>query len=395
MAFRFQRRVRFAPGLRVNLSKSGIGLSVGPRGAGLSIGKRGVQSHLGLPGTGLAYRQGHSLEGSTRTCEKASGTEHSVAMRVMDDGRVEFHMGDGTPAHASIVKTFRERHGQSIQLTLQDAVDQINRTLDECLTIHLHTPAPHWRPLNAPSDSPTQPIAPTPKPVGLLHRLLGRRARIEAENRAAAAEHDQAMAEWRQEVASAAAVRDEVAELNAGVSRGSLAACQRMLDIRLGEIAWAKDTDVSYDLGDNVTTLAIDLDLPTFGELPSTTATMPSPGLNLRMSKRSEAQLRKDLVYIAHASIFRVAGEAFAALPMLETVLVSGYTQRADATTGRVGDVYIVSTSISRSDWEAIDFGNLAAVDVIEALGRFQTIRDLKRGNHMGEIEPLPAERVT
>lgn len=394
MAFRFQRRVRIAPGLRLNLSKSGVGLSVGQRGASLSIGKRGVQSHVGLPGTGLAYRQSHNRQSSSRTVEQASGIDHQVAMRVLDDGRVEFHMSDGTPAPASVVKKFREQHDHSIQQTLQNVVDQINITLDECLSIHLHTPPPHWRPLSAPNGPPPQPIAPTPKPISLLQRLLGRRARIEAENRAAAAEHHQAMAEWRQEVANIAALRDEVAELNAGVSRGSLEACQRMLDIRLGQIAWAKETNVSYDLGDNVTTLAIDVDLPTLQELPSTTAAMPSRGLNLKMSKRSEAQLRKDIIYIAHASIFRVAGEAFAALPMLETVLVSGYAQRPNAATGHVGDVYIISTQINRSDWEAIDFANLAAVDVAEALGRFQTVRDLKRGNHLGEIEPLPAERL-
>ncbi|MEA3250610.1 MAG: DUF4236 domain-containing protein [Pseudomonadota bacterium] len=49
MAFRFQRRITLAPGLRLNLSKRGMGLSVGPRGASLSVGP--VES-MGMP----AYR---------------------------------------------------------------------------------------------------------------------------------------------------------------------------------------------------------------------------------------------------------------------------------------------------------------------------------------------------
>jgi hypothetical protein len=55
---RFQRRVRVLPGVHLNLSLSGIGVSVGPRGlhAGVTArGQRYVSS--GLPGTGLSVRQ--------------------------------------------------------------------------------------------------------------------------------------------------------------------------------------------------------------------------------------------------------------------------------------------------------------------------------------------------
>lgn len=55
MGFRFFRRVRIAPGLTVNLSKSGASLSVGPRGAKYTIGPRGNRATVGLPGTGLFY----------------------------------------------------------------------------------------------------------------------------------------------------------------------------------------------------------------------------------------------------------------------------------------------------------------------------------------------------
>jgi hypothetical protein len=55
---RFQKRIRVLPGVRVNLSLSGIGVSVGGRGfhAGVTArGKRYVSA--GLPGTGLSVRQ--------------------------------------------------------------------------------------------------------------------------------------------------------------------------------------------------------------------------------------------------------------------------------------------------------------------------------------------------
>ena len=37
MGFRFQRRIRIAPGVRLNLSKSGIGASVGRTGLRLGM----------------------------------------------------------------------------------------------------------------------------------------------------------------------------------------------------------------------------------------------------------------------------------------------------------------------------------------------------------------------
>lgn len=55
MAFRFWRRIRIAPGVALNLSKSGGSLSLGPRGAKFTVGSRGKRATVGLPGTGLFY----------------------------------------------------------------------------------------------------------------------------------------------------------------------------------------------------------------------------------------------------------------------------------------------------------------------------------------------------
>ena len=55
---RLWRRVKVAPGVSINFSKSGPSLSVGPRGAKMTFGRRGVRQTLGIPGTGLyATRQ--------------------------------------------------------------------------------------------------------------------------------------------------------------------------------------------------------------------------------------------------------------------------------------------------------------------------------------------------
>lgn len=57
MGFRFRKSIRILPGVRLNLSKSGVSTSIGGRGATINVGKKGVRGTVGLPGTGLSYSE--------------------------------------------------------------------------------------------------------------------------------------------------------------------------------------------------------------------------------------------------------------------------------------------------------------------------------------------------
>jgi len=61
---RFQKRISILPGVRVNLSKSGVSGSLGPRGADVNIGRHGVTTSAGIPGTGVSYRSKLGSKGS-------------------------------------------------------------------------------------------------------------------------------------------------------------------------------------------------------------------------------------------------------------------------------------------------------------------------------------------
>src|ERR1700733_3107582 len=52
---RFRRSLKIAPGIRMNVGKTGVSWSFGHRGAHVTLGKRGVRTTVGLPGTGLSY----------------------------------------------------------------------------------------------------------------------------------------------------------------------------------------------------------------------------------------------------------------------------------------------------------------------------------------------------
>jgi len=69
MGLRFQRRIKVLPGLRINLSKSGVGFSVGGRGAHIGITARGQRyTSIGMPGTGVSWRE-YQHKPAARRCD--------------------------------------------------------------------------------------------------------------------------------------------------------------------------------------------------------------------------------------------------------------------------------------------------------------------------------------
>lgn len=67
MAWNYRKRVKIAPGVHLNFSKSGMSTSIGPKGAKLSFGRNGTYMSTSIPGTGLYCRQ--------KICE--TGTLHT------------------------------------------------------------------------------------------------------------------------------------------------------------------------------------------------------------------------------------------------------------------------------------------------------------------------------
>lgn len=55
MGWRFRRSVKILPGVRLNLSNSGVSATLGGSPFSVNIGKRGVKRTVSIPGTGLYH----------------------------------------------------------------------------------------------------------------------------------------------------------------------------------------------------------------------------------------------------------------------------------------------------------------------------------------------------
>ena len=74
MAFRLFRRIKIAPGITLNLSKSGLSASAGVRGARVTLGPRGVRRTVGIPGTGISYSENSAFGGSSKRTSRSRST---------------------------------------------------------------------------------------------------------------------------------------------------------------------------------------------------------------------------------------------------------------------------------------------------------------------------------
>lgn len=71
MGWNVRRSKKIAPGIRLNFSKKGLGVSIGPKHSKISIspGKR-ITTNVGIPGTGVRYTKIINSKQRTRVAQK-------------------------------------------------------------------------------------------------------------------------------------------------------------------------------------------------------------------------------------------------------------------------------------------------------------------------------------
>jgi hypothetical protein len=73
MGWQFRKSIKIAPGVRINVSRSGVSTSVGGRGATVNIGRKGTRATVDIPGTGISFSQRVGGGGSASNQGAAQG----------------------------------------------------------------------------------------------------------------------------------------------------------------------------------------------------------------------------------------------------------------------------------------------------------------------------------
>ncbi|WP_282615578.1 DUF4236 domain-containing protein [Pseudomonas violetae] len=391
MGFRFSKRITIMPGVRLNISRSGVSTSIGPRGLSMTMGRNGTYLNAAIPGTGLSYRE--RLDRPSRTNEAqdgGAGGGHSgqVKIKVSDDGCLLITDMDDNELPPVIVKRVKSENARPIQDLLEKAAEKINRDLDDCLGVHLPTPRPGSQPVIPGPFSIDAPWLPAQQAPGLMDRMLLRSAKMERDAETAEAQYRQDLNVWQATRDAHEFERAEIEKSFRLAARGFSAHMEKALDYVLSGIAWPKQTQVSYEFSQDVTGVALDVDLPDERDVPRRIAEARGNG-KLTFKNRTEAQVRRDFVALCYGSLFRVVGEVLALLPGIQKVLVSGYIQRDNPANGTIEDHYVISALVTRPEWDALDFNRLEAIDPASTLKSCGALAKLDRSARFVEITPM------
>ena len=391
MALRFRRSVKLAPGIRMNFSGSGVSWTLGPRGASVGIGRRGTYLNSGMPGTGLYARE--QLGSSAPRASSSPGkTTISITVSIDDDGNITFRDEKGNPLLSSVIDAAKKQQGDAIRALISEKCHEINGQIEALGEIHRYTPDCRTLMSYQTHKFPESPPAPpTPKRPGFFASLFKSKvAKIEADNAKASANYERARTAWQNKKAEFDATELANKQLIESAVSGNPAAIESVLEMSLQEIVWPRETDVSFEVLDGGSRIALDVDLPEIEDFPTKTASAPSRGYKLTVQAMSATQVQKLYMQHVHAVGFRIIGEAFALSPTIREVLLSAYSQRPDKTTGHVRDEYLYSVRVRRNDWQIIRFDNLDSLDVVEALARFEIQRTMSKTGVFKPVEPLP-----
>lgn len=83
MGFGFRKSIKLGKGTRLNLSKSGLGISTGAKGFRVSTGPRGSRVTAGIPGTGIYYTKSLNGRKKKRTSSSNDSSSSLILMAII------------------------------------------------------------------------------------------------------------------------------------------------------------------------------------------------------------------------------------------------------------------------------------------------------------------------
>ncbi len=380
MAFRFQRRIKIAPGIRLNVSKGGVGLSAGPRGASVSVGRRGLYGNVGVPGTGLSFREklNKGQKDNTTGSKGSRSGQANLQISIDDDGQVTLLHPSGEALSTRETTAVRKQAGGTIRTFMEEVCERRNEVLRSITTFHHRIPKPTKNPEYNPSLYKIS--EPTP---GLLAKLWAlvfppfRRKLKEA--------HD----DWRTDKAAHDQRELERKTLEETLVLSDIDAMERVLETYLGDIEWPKEPAIDFDIGENNTTLALDIQFPDEDEMPDKEWSVPTTQYKLTPKKVSATKKRQIYRDYIHSVMMRIAGEIFAHLPSVEHVLISGYREVINSSNGHAEDQYIISVIMHRDEWASMDFARLRQIDPTEVFTGHTLARSMTKTGVFKRISPF------
>lgn len=405
MGLRFRKSMKIMPGVRINLSASGVSTTLGPKGATVSVGKRGIYANVSVPGTGLSFREklNKTKAKSTQNSKGVKETLFSeVKLELLDNGSIRYvDNKENTELSRSDITFLWQEYGDTILEWLEKEISTINNN-ESILNIHYDMPSPTNKPQYSSSPfaekKPVKPSTPLEQSLGWIDRLFFKKKVIKHKENTeklklaylhASQQWEKDVLQWK-EAQKQHDIQEQRAQTNFNQLIGSdISLMERHFESVMQKTQWPRETFISYDIIDEGAKFYLDVDLPEIEDLPIKTASLAANGKKVNIKDKTQKQQRLDYARHIHGIALKLSAIAFSELPSINEVVVSGYSQRLNEAIGKIEDDYLYSVLFTREGMEKLNYEATSLIDPIEAINSFENNKKMTVSGVFKPILPL------
>ena len=418
---RFRRSIKIAKGLRLNVSKSGLGFSVGGKGHSMSIGPRGTYFNAGISGTGLSFREkigsnSKSYKSNNNSNDAGLNPSSFTVVISIDDetGKetITLEREDGTRIYndESLLRKAKktEAFKQKLEETRKRAQEQISQKTERLINIYQNSVElitmdyvkEHYNKL-----APQKYIKNLFEKQHPTREELKKQLRIEAKNeikswkfwllkglRNQYVENHiedlfiQEDKKWLDEKKSFEETENtEEIERNKKyfedykvekenfekIMSGDDNYIETTLEQVLSEIQLPLDFKINFQVHNSI--VDVDLDLPEIEDYPQTKSVILQSG-KLSVKKKTQTEINYDYAKSVFGLAFYFSSIIFNISPMIQIINIAGFTQRMSKRYGEIEDQYVYTIEFKRDIFSKLNIKN---IEPLEAVDNFINKKDV------------------
>ena len=358
MGLRFRKSIKIAKGVKINLSKSGVSLSVGRTGLHGTINSRGqLTTSAGLPGTGVSFVKTMSLKKLLGGTKKSEDVE-TISPKKRKDTAIP--AGERAPAVGG-----SKEAGKSVSAA-GDAADQVaayEQQLQMIRRVHeTCSETIDWKKI---SEQP----APASRSVSFNASNDSFSEDLHDANNSKFDDYG----DWK-----------KLHDLSGKILAGDIDSYLEVLaEVKPFEDLTEYGSD--FEVGtDDPSSMTVEFNVKSEEVVPQETLALTSTG---KLSRKALAKsTRNDIVqdYVC-SCVIRIAREMFALLPV-DRVLINAKDSILNTATGHNEDVTLVSVIFDRARFMDTDFSRIDPSDLIEA---YPSNMAFKKTSGLGAVEEL------
>ena len=426
---RYRKSIKLLPGLKVNVSKSGLSLSAGVRGASVTLGPKGTYVNTGIPGTGLYQRK---KIGGGQIDTRARGAEYvemKISVSLDSDGKpVIKDSSDRIVTDESLLRKIKRtpQYKETVEKLSREKANEVNQEIAKFINIYQITPSiitkkqieEELKDLRYVEYKKKEfsEVAPTIETIRMdleakakmeIRSILfwtNKRKRKEFVESNLSTTHDLSSIQWQKRKADLELQEsaykteqdekrrkeyEEAKDTFESQLAGKENYVNNTLETMLSETSLPVEFSLDYQYEESGA-LYIDLDLPEIEDLPTEKANILASG-KVSIKQKTQKEQKQDYGQCVAGLGFFFAGCFFNISPKIEKILISGYTQRLSKQTGNIEDQYVYSTLFDRDTFGKL---NVSQIDPIEAMNNFKNRIDITKTFELKTIEPLNEKDV-